>query len=142
MIFMMNNLQPLVENNFELMSYWTFSDIFTEGGFGSQPFHNAYGMQTIRGIAKPVFRALELVYELGSEIAYPSIRVDSNTNDGTVSIFCLKNSNDNNRFGVFIGNWNFVGETIANESISLYIKQNNIPKSVQLYRIDADNVNP
>ena len=148
MLFMMNNLQDLVvDGNFEIMSYWAFSDIFEELGFHSEPFNNQFGMQTIRGIPKPIFRVFELVYELGSEIAYQTTRTDGDNNEGTITTFCLRNKNDNNRYGVFMANWNFYvppsdPPTIHPQTIELTIKQNGIPKNIQLYRIDANNTNP
>eukprot|EP01083_Nonionella_stella_P266768 901970_1 len=102
MIFQASKLQSLVNNdNFGWMSYWTFSDVFEEGGFGSQPFHNEFGMQTIRGIQKPVFSALQLLYQLGSNTAYNTSRTDANNDDGTVQIYTLKNSNSNNRYAIY-----------------------------------------
>ncbi len=38
----------------ELYSYWTFSDIFEEGGQDPTPFHNGFGMMTSGGVPKPV----------------------------------------------------------------------------------------
>jgi xylan 1,4-beta-xylosidase len=49
-------------------SYWTFSDIFEENYFSSQPFHGGFGLLTIHGIAKPAYRAYELLHRLGDEL--------------------------------------------------------------------------
>ena len=49
----------------ECYSYWTFSDIFEENYFPSQPFQGGFGLLTINGIAKPAYRAYELLHELG-----------------------------------------------------------------------------
>ncbi|HXE06098.1 MAG TPA: glycosyl hydrolase [Bryobacteraceae bacterium] len=48
-------------------SYWTFSDIFEENYFPSLPFQGGFGLQTIQGIAKPAYRAFQLLHELGAE---------------------------------------------------------------------------
>ena len=48
-------------------SFWTFSDIFEENSFPSVPFHGGFGLLTIHGIAKPTYRAFELLHELGTE---------------------------------------------------------------------------
>ncbi|MEO8842747.1 MAG: beta-xylosidase [Kofleriaceae bacterium] len=48
-------------------SYWTFSDIFEENYFSSEPFHGGFGLLTIHGIAKPAYRAYELLHRLGDE---------------------------------------------------------------------------
>ena len=48
-------------------SFWTFSDIFEENYFPSVPFHGGFGLLTLHGIAKPVYRAFQLLHELGDE---------------------------------------------------------------------------
>ena len=48
-------------------SYWTFSDIFEENYFPSVPFQGGFGLLNIHGIAKPAYRAYELLHELGTE---------------------------------------------------------------------------
>jgi xylan 1,4-beta-xylosidase len=48
-------------------SFWTFSDIFEENYFPSVPFHGGFGLLTLHGIAKPTYRAFELLHRLGNE---------------------------------------------------------------------------
>jgi xylan 1,4-beta-xylosidase len=48
-------------------SFWTFSDIFEETYLPSVPFHGGFGLLNLHGIAKPTYRAFELLHELGSE---------------------------------------------------------------------------
>ncbi len=55
--------QGLVEG----YSYWTFSDIFEENYFPSVAFHGGFGLLTLHGIAKPAYRAFELLHEIGTE---------------------------------------------------------------------------
>ena len=49
-------------------SYWTFSDIFEENYFPSVPFQGGFGLMNIHGIAKPAYRAFELLHGLGTEL--------------------------------------------------------------------------
>jgi xylan 1,4-beta-xylosidase len=49
-------------------SYWTFSDIFEENYFPSVPFHGGFGLLNIHGVAKPAYRAYELLHSLGEEL--------------------------------------------------------------------------
>jgi xylan 1,4-beta-xylosidase len=49
-------------------SYWTFSDIFEENYFPSVPFHGGFGLLNIHGIAKPAYRAFQLLHELGTRM--------------------------------------------------------------------------
>jgi len=48
-------------------SFWTFSDIFAENYFPSVPFHGGFGLLNLHGIAKPNYRAFELLHRLGTE---------------------------------------------------------------------------
>ena len=47
----------------ELLSYWTFSDVFEEGGLPKHDFQNTYGLMTFHGIPKPGWRAFQLLHE-------------------------------------------------------------------------------
>jgi xylan 1,4-beta-xylosidase len=49
-------------------SYWTFSDIFEENYFPSVPFHGGFGLLNVHGIAKPAYRAFQLLHELGTQM--------------------------------------------------------------------------
>jgi xylan 1,4-beta-xylosidase len=49
-------------------SYWTFSDIFEENYFPSVPFQGGFGLLNIHGIAKPSYRAYEMLHGLGTEL--------------------------------------------------------------------------
>lgn len=49
-------------------SYWTFSDIFEENYFPSVPFQGGFGLLNIHGIAKPAYRAFQLLHGLGTEL--------------------------------------------------------------------------
>ena len=48
-------------------SFWTFTDIFEENYLPSRPFHGGFGLLNLHGIAKPVYRAFELLHGLGHE---------------------------------------------------------------------------
>ena len=48
-------------------SFWTFSDIFEENYFPGRPFQGGFGLLTMQGVAKPSFRAFELLHRLGTE---------------------------------------------------------------------------
>jgi xylan 1,4-beta-xylosidase len=49
------------------MSYWTFSDVFEEGGVVKTPFYGGFGLLAVGGIPKPVFNAFALLHQLGEE---------------------------------------------------------------------------
>jgi xylan 1,4-beta-xylosidase len=50
-----------------MMSYWTFSDVFEEQGVLKTPFYGGFGLVAEDGIPKPAFNAFALLHELGSE---------------------------------------------------------------------------
>jgi len=58
----------------QMMSYWTFSDVFEEQGVVKEPFYGGFGLLAERGLPKPAFNAFKLLHYLGSE----RIPVDSN----------------------------------------------------------------
>jgi xylan 1,4-beta-xylosidase len=49
----------------DIMSYWTFSDVFEEQGVVKTPFYGGYGIIAERGIPKAAFRVFELLHRLG-----------------------------------------------------------------------------
>jgi xylan 1,4-beta-xylosidase len=48
-----------------IMSYWTFSDVFEEQGPVKQPFYGGYGLIAAGNIPKPAFDAFELLHQPG-----------------------------------------------------------------------------
>jgi xylan 1,4-beta-xylosidase len=49
------------------MSYWTFSDVFEEGGVAKSPFHGGFGLIAAGGIPKASFNDFRLLHMLGDE---------------------------------------------------------------------------
>ena len=49
----------------EMMSYWTFSDVFEEGGVVKTPFYGGFGLLAERGIPKAAFNDFLLLHQLG-----------------------------------------------------------------------------
>jgi xylan 1,4-beta-xylosidase len=72
----------------EIMSYWTFSDVFEEQGVVKEPFYGGYGAIAEGGIPKPAFNAFKLLHELGEQrIALDSSdALATRRADGTVVI--------------------------------------------------------
>ena len=54
------------------ISYWTFTDVFEEGGGGIGPFHGGFGFVNEQGIHKPTFHAMAMLNRLGDRIAHQS----------------------------------------------------------------------
>jgi xylan 1,4-beta-xylosidase len=49
------------------MAYWTFSDVFEEGGVVRTPFYGGFGLLAVGGIPKPAFNAFALLHQLGEQ---------------------------------------------------------------------------
>ncbi len=46
-------------------SFWTFTDVFEENYMPATAFQGGFGLLTLQGIAKPSYRAFELLHRLG-----------------------------------------------------------------------------
>ena len=49
------------------LSYWTFSDVFEEGGVAKSPFHGGFGLIAAGGIPKASFNDFKLLHQLGEQ---------------------------------------------------------------------------
>jgi xylan 1,4-beta-xylosidase len=50
----------------DMMSYWTFSDVFEEQGVVKTPFYGGYGLIAAGNIPKPAYDAFQLLHKLGN----------------------------------------------------------------------------
>ncbi|MGA9883315.1 MAG: hypothetical protein WBQ34_06330 [Candidatus Acidiferrales bacterium] len=51
----------------DMMSYWTFSDVFEEQGVIKKPFYGGFGLIAEDNLPKPSFNAFKLLHRLGDE---------------------------------------------------------------------------
>ena len=51
----------------DILSYWTFDDVFEENGVVREPFYGGFGTIAAGGIKKPSFYAYALLHKLGEE---------------------------------------------------------------------------
>jgi xylan 1,4-beta-xylosidase len=63
----------------DMMSYWTFSDVFEEQGVVKQPFYGGFGLLAEDGLPKPAFNAFKLLHRLGNQ------RLESNSGSALVT---------------------------------------------------------
>lgn len=114
-------------------SWWTFSDIFSENYFSSVPFHGGFGLLTIDGIAKPTYRAFQLLHRLGNE----RLAVD-----GThTTVDCTVVRGDH-KITVLLTNHTFPKQPIQTEQVSVQLNTAKPPKAAWVERIDEDHCNP
>ncbi|MEV0890970.1 beta-xylosidase [Promicromonospora sp. NPDC050262] len=73
------------------VSYWTFTDVFEEGGAGIGPFHGGFGLVNEQGLHKPTYHAFEMLSRLGDTVLaalpYGTITQDSATREVSAVFF-------------------------------------------------------
>ena len=108
----------------QMMSFWTFSDVFEESGPSRQPFTGMYGLRAYGGINKPSFYAFGLLHQLGDErLANPSDHaIVTRSKDG----------------GLAIALWNLVdpGVNGATRTIRLVVSGVQPDAAVSIQRVD------
>ncbi|GAC1355945.1 MAG: cellulase family glycosylhydrolase [Acidobacteriaceae bacterium] len=121
----------------EMMSYWTFSDVFEEGGPIPQPFGGQFGLRAEYGINKPSFYDFALLHKLGTERL-------ANASDAVIV------TRDKDR-SVVIAAWNIVdpapdgqpSSTLHAASRTLTLAVRNLPAEarVTIERVDDEHGN-
>jgi xylan 1,4-beta-xylosidase len=71
-----------------MMSFWTFSDVFEEGGPVPKPFVGMFGLRAKGGINKPSYYAYGLLHQLGDARVANSSRdaIVTKAKDGTLTV--------------------------------------------------------
>jgi xylan 1,4-beta-xylosidase len=113
-------------------SYWTFSDIFEENYFPSMPFHGGFGLLNIHGIAKPTYRAYELLHALGAEL----LAVDGA--HPTVDAWIVRGDRE---ITVLLTNFALPRHPIGAEAVRVTLSNAGKPNGATVRRIDDDHAN-
>lgn len=113
-------------------SYWTFSDIFEENYFPSVPFHGGFGLLNLYGIAKPAYRAYQLLHELGTELR------PVEGNHETVDAWLVSATGSTT---LILTNFALPRHPIKTESVSFTLKSERVFGSASLQRIDLEHAN-
>jgi xylan 1,4-beta-xylosidase len=117
-------------------SFWTFSDIFEENYFPSTPFHGGFGLLTLHGIPKPVYRAFELLRDLGHE----RLLIDGLHH--TVDAFAVRTSGTPNpAVTLLLTNHALPRHAIETELARITLIATPEPRRVVSRRIDGDHAN-
>jgi xylan 1,4-beta-xylosidase len=114
-------------------SYWTFSDVFAENYFPSQPFHGGFGLLNLHGIPKPAYRAYAILHRLGDELwpvpsGHPTIETWLVRDDDTLVLLAV--------------NLVLPGQPGAAGTIRVRIEDAPPACSCLVERIDGDHANP
>ncbi len=112
--------------------YWTFSDIFQENYMPSEPFQGGFGLLNLQGIAKPTYRAYQLLHNLGDEILVM---------DGlheTVDAWATRRGET---IAVLLSNTALPRHLIETEQLALQLTGATEPSAVFIERIDEEHAN-
>jgi beta-xylosidase len=113
-------------------SFWTCSDIFEENYFSSVPFHGGFGLLNLHGIAKPTYRAFELLHTLGTE----RLLVDGLHE--TVNAWVTR---DNARVTVLLVNHALPRHSITSQQVRVHLPHAPEPSGAWMERIDENHAN-
>jgi xylan 1,4-beta-xylosidase len=110
----------------DMMSYWTFSDVFEEQGVVKTPFYGGYGLLAEDGIPKPAYQAFALLHKLGDQ----RLTVNSDSalltrgHDGTLVMAV----------------WNYAPPGVAGTAKSVTVRfQHTNVKQASVWRLDAEH---
>lgn len=113
----------------DMMSYWTFSDVFEEHGPKLNPFDGGFGLISLGGIRKPSYADFALLHRLGDQRIpqnSPDILVTKRS-DGTLAIVA----------------WNLVDldKTGSSKTVELEIRGVKPDSHVLISRVDETHAN-
>ena len=113
----------------EMMSFWTFSDVFEEGGPIAKPFSGQFGLRAKGGINKPSYYAWGLLHQLGDK------RIANDAQDAIVT-----RTEDG---GLAIAVWNLVDpdKQGSTRHVSLAFSHLSPTASVSIERVDNEHGN-
>jgi xylan 1,4-beta-xylosidase len=112
-----------------MLSFWTFSDVFEEGGPIPKPFVGMFGLRAKGGINKPSYYAYGLLHQLG----------DQRLANSSHNVIATKTADG----GLAIAAWNLVDPGQHGTAQTMSLSFRNVPPNarVSLQRIDDDHGN-
>jgi xylan 1,4-beta-xylosidase len=113
----------------EMLSFWTFSDVFEEGGPIAEPFEGQFGLRAKGGINKPSYYAYGLLHQLG----------DQRFANDSKNVIATKTADG----GLAVAVWNLVdpGQQGATRQVELSFAGVAPAARITLQRVDADHGN-
>jgi xylan 1,4-beta-xylosidase len=113
----------------QMLSFWTFSDVFEEGGPIPEPFEGEFGLRAKGGINKPSYYAYGLLHQLGDHrLANASKNlIATKSADGSISVAV----------------WNLVdpGQPGTTRQVELVFAGVPATSRTTIQRVDADHGN-
>jgi xylan 1,4-beta-xylosidase len=113
----------------DMLSFWTFSDVFEEGGPIAKPFEGMFGLRAKGGINKPSYYAYGLLHQLGDK------RIASTSRN----IIVTENANGE----LAIATWNLVDPGRHGTTQTMNFEFRNVPSDgrVSIQRVNEDHGN-
>jgi xylan 1,4-beta-xylosidase len=130
-----------VQGIVDLLSWWTFTDIFEEAGQTSQPYFGplGWGLLNIYGVPKPVYRAFQILHNVGTQ-ELPTVASSSNTTTGVYGIVSPVGAST--YLDIIAYNFDLPNSAIQNETVTIQLTNlKNVPGYGYLTRIDDTNAN-
>ena len=117
------------DGDVNMLSFWTFSDVFEEGGPTSTPFRGDFGLRAFDGINKPSYYAYGLLHQLGDQ------RLANSSNN--VLVTRMANGN------LAIAVWNLVDPDQHGALRELELHLQGVPQdaNVEVQRVDDNHGN-
>jgi len=112
-----------------MLSFWTFSDVFEEGGPIPQPFEGQFGLRAKGGINKPSYYGYALLHQLG----------DARMANASENVIVTKTADG----ALAIAAWNLVDPGEHGPTRQMELDFRNVPATarVTIQRVDADHGN-
>lgn len=110
----------------DMMSYWTFSDVFEEQGVVKTPFYGGYGLIAVNNIPKPAFNAFAVLHKLGDQ------RIDINSDSALLT---------REKDGAYVlALWNYAPPDDGGhpEHVTVNFKNAN-PAQATMWRVDSNH---
>ena len=70
---------PALDGIVDILSWWTFTDVFEEGGLPTKEYSNIYGLMTYHGVPKPGWRGFQLLNGAGDHRIPATLPSDMDT---------------------------------------------------------------
>ncbi len=111
----------------DMMSYWTFSDVFEEQGVVKKPFYGGFGLIAEYGLPKPAFNAFKMLHMLGTT------RLPATGDD------ILATKREDGSLAVAVWNLSATGIGTQPKDVVLQLKDARSKKHASVYRLDANH---
>jgi xylan 1,4-beta-xylosidase len=114
----------------DMMSYWTFSDVFEEQGLVKKPFYGGFGLFAEGGIPKPVFNAFKLLHQLGDQ------RIDVQSDSMLVT------RRADGSFAIALWNLSLPDDPGRTRNVTIHLQNLKGNRRALISEVDADHGSP